>query len=228
MKMTLQKALSVFGYSDIDSLNLQELKKQYLDMAVKRHPDKGGSSEGFIELKDAYAYLKQFVDSMSGNTNSSSSSNNENEKTENQKVYGVNKDYVSQLEYINTRLTDQNEKYKKNLNNYESLFNKQVQIFNHLNEKLTKLANTFNLQSEKNKTTRDKSTEDLKSQYSPAFKDLIAPFQRRIDKEEYIWRLNHITQEFEDKKKELENSFLNSMVEVYQNDFEALAQTLDN
>ena len=96
-----------------------------------------------------------------------------------------------------------------------------------MNSKLTKIASDFNQSTEKNKTERDKSTEELKKQYSPAFKDLINPFQRRIDNEEYMWRQNTIIQDYEEKKQELESNFLNAMVDVYQSSYESISDILE-
>jgi DnaJ-class molecular chaperone len=227
--MTIQKALEVFGYSNIDKLSAVNVKKTYLELASKKHPDKGGTSEEFVELKDAYTYLKNFVENtQSGSSETNSKSYSATSGSSSSTKFNYSSDYVNQLEYINSQLSTQNEKLKKTLKDYEGIFNKQIDIFNNLNDKLTKIANNFNTQTEKNKSQKDKATEELKNQYQPAFKDLIAPFQRRIDKEEYVWRQNNINTEYEDKRKELENNFLNSMVEIYQNNFEDLASLLEN
>lgn len=239
MKMTLQKALSLFQFASIDSVTTEIIRKRYLDLAQKKHPDKGGSTQEFIELKDAYAYLKKFVSESNEsvtsnyttytNTGSKSSSSNYSSSTSNSSStkYSADKEYVKQLETVNVELTEQNKKYYSVLMNYESILNKEIEIFNKMNSKLTKIANDFNKSSEKNRVERDKNIEELKKQYSPAFKDLINPFQRRIDNEEFLWRQNSIIQEYEDVKQELESTFLNAMVEVYQSSFETVSELLE-
>ncbi len=240
MKMTLHKALSLFQFASIDSVTTDKIKKRYLDLAQKKHPDKGGSTQEFIELKDAYAYLKKFV-TESGETVSSSytsysnttsnksnySTHSTSQSTTNNTKYTADKEYVKQLETVNVELTEQNKKYYSVLMNYESILNKEIEIFNKMSSKLTKIANDFNKSSEKNRVERDKNIEELKKQYSPAFKDLINPFQRRIDNEEFLWRQNSIIQEYEDVKQELESTFLNAMVEVYQSSFETVSELLE-
>jgi curved DNA-binding protein CbpA len=242
MKMTLQKALSVFQFDSINTVTTELIKKRYLDLAQKRHPDKGGTTDEFIELKEAYVYLKKFVSdtdtdnvSYSNFTNASEgyAKSNGNTKTKQStpppvnNSYQVDRDYVRELETVNNELTEQNKNYYTVLMNYESILNKEIEVFNKMNAKLTKIASDFNQSTEKNKQERDKSTEELKKQYSPAFKDLINPFQRRIDNEEYMWRQNTIIQDYEEKKQELETNFLNAMVDVYQGSYESISDILE-
>jgi curved DNA-binding protein CbpA len=239
--MTLQKALSVFQFDSINTVTTELIKKRYLDLAQKRHPDKGGTTDEFIELKEAYVYLKKFVSdtdtdnvSYSNFTNASEgyAKSNGNTKTKQStppvnNSYQVDRDYVRELETVNNELTEQNKNYYTVLMNYESILNKEIEVFNKMNAKLTKIASDFNQSTEKNKQERDKSTEELKKQYSPAFKDLINPFQRRIDNEEYMWRQNTIIQDYEEKKQELETNFLNAMVDVYQGSYESISDILE-
>ena len=68
-----QKAISYFS-SCLEVLNIQEevalteesLKKAYKRMAIKAHPDKGGSEEYFEAVTRAYAYLSEILVVMRG------------------------------------------------------------------------------------------------------------------------------------------------------------------
>jgi curved DNA-binding protein CbpA len=68
-----QKAMSYFS-SCLEVLGIQEevalteesLKKAYKRMAVKAHPDKGGSEEYFEAVTRAYAYLSEIMKFMKG------------------------------------------------------------------------------------------------------------------------------------------------------------------
>jgi curved DNA-binding protein CbpA len=68
-----QKAISYFS-SCLEVLNIQEevalteelLKKAYKRMAIKAHPDKGGSEEYFEAVTRAYAYLSEILVFMQG------------------------------------------------------------------------------------------------------------------------------------------------------------------
>lgn len=225
--MTLQKAQSVFQITSIENINNELIKKRYLDLAQNKHPDKGGSTEAFIELKEAYVYLKKFLEESAKVDYNNSSYQEEPRQNNTKTTYNVDREYVRDLEHLNSELTEQNKNYYTVLNNYENILNKQIEVFNKMNIKLSKLASDFNIATQKNKLERDKQTEELKKQYSPAFKDLINPFQRRIDNEEYMWRQNSIISEYEEKKQELESNFLNTMVEVYQGSYEVISEILE-
>ena len=68
-----QKAISYFS-SCLEVLSIQEevalteesLKKAYKRMAIKAHPDKGGSEEYFEAVTRAYAYLTEILSFMKG------------------------------------------------------------------------------------------------------------------------------------------------------------------
>ena len=53
----LYDALRCLGLDDSDSLTWRDIKKRYRELAHKMHPDRGGSSEKFIELREAYEVL---------------------------------------------------------------------------------------------------------------------------------------------------------------------------
>ncbi len=51
-------AMDVLGISMDMSCNLQALKSAYRKKAKEAHPDKGGSPENFIKVKEAYDSLR--------------------------------------------------------------------------------------------------------------------------------------------------------------------------
>lgn len=57
--MTLQNACSLFGYQLSDRIEKGELKKRFNKLAIKHHPDHGGSEEGFRKLLEAHKLLQQ-------------------------------------------------------------------------------------------------------------------------------------------------------------------------
>lgn len=54
-KSTAIKILNINNFSDYD---YEKLKKQYKKTCLKKHPDKGGSHDDFIEVSMAYDFLK--------------------------------------------------------------------------------------------------------------------------------------------------------------------------
>jgi hypothetical protein len=247
MKMTLQRALSLFQFASIDAVTTDIIKKRYLDLAQKKHPDKGGSTQEFIELKDAYAYLKKFATDSSESV-SSNYSTYTNSKTTNDYEYGprstANKEYVNNLESVNSDLNEKLEYYKRELDKaetiirkgndynksvlltYESIFNKELDIFNKVEIKINKIKHDYDTSSEQNRNSRDSNLKELKRQYSPAFKDLINPFQRKIANDEFMWRQNSIIQEYEDSKQKIDSNYHEARVDLFQGFFEKISELL--
>jgi DnaJ-class molecular chaperone len=249
MKMTLQKALSLFQFASIDAVSTDIIKKRYLDLAQKKHPDKGGSTQEFIELKDAYAYLRKFAtdaaESVSSNyTNYTNSTSNRGGSNDPYSSGFTNKEYVSNLESVNEELNQKLEFYKRELDKaegiirkgndynksvlltYESIFNKELDIFNRVEIKVNKIKMDYDASSEQNRNNRDSNLKDLKRQYSPAFKDLINPFQRKIANDEFMWRQNSIIQEYEDAKQKIDSNYHEARVDLFQGFFEKISDLL--
>lgn len=59
-EMASNDALKVFGLKD-DSIELDELRKKYLELSKKNHPDLGGSEEDMKKINDAYETLKTLL-----------------------------------------------------------------------------------------------------------------------------------------------------------------------
>lgn len=58
--------LEVLGIQEEVALTEESLKKSYKKMALKAHPDKGGSEEYFEAVTRAYAYLSEILSFMKG------------------------------------------------------------------------------------------------------------------------------------------------------------------
>jgi curved DNA-binding protein CbpA len=67
--------LEVLGIQEEVALTEESLKKAYKKMALKAHPDKGGSEEFFEAVTRAYAYLSEILRHMKGNRRGSDGSN---------------------------------------------------------------------------------------------------------------------------------------------------------
>jgi hypothetical protein len=59
--MNLQIALKWFDLNNVDKLDLSILKKKYLKLTLKYHPDKGGETADFVKLQDAYHFLQDYI-----------------------------------------------------------------------------------------------------------------------------------------------------------------------
>lgn len=58
------KAVEIFGI--ISAMSKKDIKKRYLKLSKKYHPDvEGGSNEKFMELKKAYDTLQEYMENYS-------------------------------------------------------------------------------------------------------------------------------------------------------------------
>ncbi|QKF73541.1 hypothetical protein AFAEC_1380 [Aliarcobacter faecis] len=58
------KAVELFGI--ISKMSKKDIKKRYLKLSKKYHPDmQSGSNEKFIELKQAYEILQEYMENYS-------------------------------------------------------------------------------------------------------------------------------------------------------------------
>ena len=56
--MSPRVAARIFGLETLQGLSAEDLKRAYHQLAGKYHPDKGGTAEEFIRLREAYTTLK--------------------------------------------------------------------------------------------------------------------------------------------------------------------------
>ncbi|NJK71664.1 MAG: hypothetical protein HC932_05505 [Thermales bacterium] len=55
--MDFEKALKIFNLESLENISFDELRAMYKKLAKERHPDmKLGSSEDFVELREAYVF----------------------------------------------------------------------------------------------------------------------------------------------------------------------------
>lgn len=55
--MNTTKALQILGFSGKDEPSLEELKKRFRKLSLKHHPDKGGKTDIFLRINQAYRIL---------------------------------------------------------------------------------------------------------------------------------------------------------------------------
>lgn len=59
--MDFKTALKILKISEKENINDELLKKKFKEKVLVDHPDKGGSYEKFIQLKDAYVFMKNHM-----------------------------------------------------------------------------------------------------------------------------------------------------------------------
>jgi hypothetical protein len=62
----LEKIIKLFGFSNIDDITPDSLKKALKTRIIKAHPDRGGDAKEFDDLLSSYVYLTEIVKRVSG------------------------------------------------------------------------------------------------------------------------------------------------------------------
>lgn len=110
-----QKAISFFA-SCLEVLNIQEevalteesLKAAYKKMALRSHPDKGGSEEYFEAVTRAYAYLSEILKYMKGNKRDTSAPINASNVAQSREAEAKKWDYGGEPVRLNAKNLDMN------------------------------------------------------------------------------------------------------------------------
>jgi curved DNA-binding protein CbpA len=119
--MNLQIALKWFDLNNVDKLDLSILKKKYLRLTLKYHPDKGGETADFVKLQDAYHFLQDYI--KYANTHKS------NAKQKN------STDYSTDIQFYKQQIE---ELQKSNLR-YQNLVDSQILTINNFYKNLDKI-----------------------------------------------------------------------------------------
>ena len=98
-----------------DKSSKDDIKKAYIKLAFKHHPDRGGKHDNFVKIKNAYEYLLSNCDN---NSNQNSSNNNENN--------GNKSNYNT---YKKPDDTKQNTNNKSNYNTYQKPNNTEYKTY---------------------------------------------------------------------------------------------------
>jgi len=110
-----QKAISYFA-SCLEVLNIQEevalteesLKSAYKKMALRSHPDKGGSEEYFEAVTRAYAYLVEILKFMKGGKRATSGPVNSSNVQQSREAEAKKWDYGGEPVRLNAKNLDMN------------------------------------------------------------------------------------------------------------------------
>lgn len=79
-RITLEESLKIFSITSLEGHTEKSLRDIYHKLALRCHPDKGGSSKDFIRLRQAYTLLKKVVNDPEFYSQRSSDKTYTNEK----------------------------------------------------------------------------------------------------------------------------------------------------
>jgi curved DNA-binding protein CbpA len=207
---TLTESLAFFHLSSLQNQTQDTIKTQYHELAKKYHPDKGGSSEQFILLRNCYHTLKKALD---GDTF---------ENTTNYGEYGAQNAFKRQAEQYKQAY----EKLIKVVDRYEELFNTQIRIINTSSNHINTTISTYeNTRKQYNDELTDR-LETLEKQYRPGFwKGLLQ--RHTMTYSEYVQQNNQYVGQFQKHLSDLDSQYLETLVKHYQATMSQIIKTMD-
>jgi curved DNA-binding protein CbpA len=198
MNMNLEVALRWFGLQDIKSVTLEDLKKQYHHLAQRYHPDKGGSGDDFIKLREAYTFLQDYLANPKFDNSKESS-----EKTNfNEMVNDLNK-YKKAFSHSQVKIRE-----------YETMISRQINLISSFQSNLQSGINFGKNQDGKLRSILDEELDKLKKKYnSNWWKQPLGI--HTMSEFEYNSHYNALVDEFNTIKQKQDNEYIDNLLSLY-------------
>jgi len=226
--MNMEESLRLFSLPNLDGQSEQTLKKRYHLLAQKYHPDKGGSSEEFIALRKAYVYLRTAILDPSNSTHK-----------QREKYYREKRYYDSDSSSSNATSEDSGstntetinpykEAYEKavdQIRQYEDIFNSQVRIINTTNKHIQQRYTSYSSLRDELKSRLDQNLSQLEKRHYRTWWQHVVPVPK-IDRQSYIQQYNELVQTYNATVKDVDEKFMESLLQTYQSGFEQIIDYL--
>lgn len=227
--MTLTEGLAVFEIASLSGQDEVSLKKKYYHLAQKYHPDRGGSSEQFIKLREAYSYLKNAV--QDPGFNKWEDEDDQPEKAQNSgsssSTYRSNESY-SYEEALNQARTYQDayEKTRLVVEKYENIFNAQIRVINSTNVKLKTVFEMYETRRKQLELVLQEHQSHLNKQYDRSWWEYILPVSK-ITQTQYVQRNNDLIREFNQASQAVDDQLVSELIKLYQGNLKEVMDLLE-
>lgn len=200
--MDLQKALNIFEIKDLDGMVSKDLKNLYRNHAKSKHPDQGGKTSDFIDLKEAYLLLQSKVKKAEISYTS--------EKLIKSTHFDISLEKLSKEEII-----DKYHDVKLKLTELELAFNQEVQILGSVQQKVQCIVQNFEEEKKRMQKDLDEKIASLENKLSPSLLKRILFFLPKMSEDEFWENYNLHIQNYTVKTSEMDIEFFKEMLSVY-------------
>lgn len=200
--MDLQKALNIFEIKDLDGMVSKDLKTLYRKHAKSKHPDQGGKTSDFIDLKEAYLLLQSKV------------KDTEISYTSEKSIKSTHFD--SSLEKLSKEeILDKYYDIKYKLTELELAFSQEVQILGSVQKKVQHIVQNFEEKKKRMQKDLDEKITVLEKKLSPNLLKRILFFLPKMSEDEFWEKYNLHVQNYTIKTSEMDIDFFKEMLSVY-------------
>lgn len=196
--MNLKLALDWFGLRDIRSVTFDGLKKNYHHLAQKYHPDKGGSSDDFIKLREAYTFLQDYIANPGTREESRSSQDSEFEN-----VFKDLDRYKKAFAHSQVKIHD-----------YEAMISSQINLISNFHSNLELGISFGKNQDSRLRNVLDEELEKLKSKHNSNWWKQPLGIKTMSDSD-YNYQYNAYVDEFNDIKRKQDEEYVDNLLLLY-------------
>ena len=196
--MNLNLALEIFEITSLVGQTESSLKKIYYQKAGIYHPDKGGSSDKFIQLREAYSLLKKALKDPNGNYQETQSSSNSN--------YDQNQGFEAYKQAY--------QDLQKTTQHYENIFNAQIKTVNNTADYINNLVQTHREESEKRRIVLEQQLANLEKQNTQNWFQYALNI-KKISEQQYFDTYNQLIGTYNEEFHQREEEFNTNLLEGY-------------
>lgn len=211
--MKASKARTIFKLGEVEEFSLAQLKSQYKQLAMEKHPDKGGDAAEFIELREAYLVLLEFAkqeDSAGAATEEKSTDLKTLSKEE------ILKKYFDDTEDLQTQLQS-----------FQKGVLVQVKILTEVKEKAESLVQAFDQKKQFLRKELELEIAHLEKKINPSFWQKFFFFFLPGITEEQFWKYyDEQVKVYTRKDLELDNEFFQEMINLYGKALNKVSQSI--
>jgi len=198
----LAQALDLFGLDNLDNQTEKTLKKLYHKLAFISHPDRGGDSQDFIEIRRAYSTLKEVLETR----------------------------YFEGEKNKQGGCIDYKEAYKKSnkiVKKYQEIFNNQIKVINNSSYRINQIIKEYDQDKLSLEMWLEENQEKIKSKYKPVWWKEFLP-GRKITPEEYHYYNSELINLYNEKVREIDDKFISQIINGYKGGFNEIINLLDD
>ena len=218
--MNYSEALEIFNLSSLSDVTEEDFKALYRKLARAKHPDtNNGSSKDFVELKEAFDYLKTY---------GSFHSNKRGLKKIKQLVKTdlVTIDALSKDEVVK-RYREDRKTLENQIEIYQQSFFAQENTMTEIKNVVQNIMNDYENEKSKLQIELDNQIYNLEHEYKPNFFKRMLFFLPKMSSNEFWRRYNEFVSSYTSKNDSLNLSFFKIMVATYGEGLNKISQNLD-
>jgi curved DNA-binding protein CbpA len=198
MNMNLEVSSRWFGLQNMKGVTLDDLKKRYHHLAQMYHPDKGGSSDDFIKLREAYTFLQDYI------------ANPKTEENQNSKPKTDFDDVSKELERYKKAFANSQVK----IHEYEAMITSQINLISSFQSNLQSGITFGKNQDGRLRSVLDEELDKLKKKYNSSWWKQPLGI-KTMTETEYNYQYNTLIYEFNGIKQKQDDEYIDNLLTLY-------------